>query len=79
MLYRLQSNQMVYAPGLVEYARRIHREGNTPLARHLVNAWPGLPESVVDALLDGTLEVSVDEEEALIITAPEPAVVEKWA
>lgn len=69
--YRLQSTAGVYAPGCIKIAQQLHREGDVERARDVVNAWPGIPATVVDQILAGAVGTSVDSTEALIVFVPD--------
>lgn len=68
--YRLQSSPVVYAPGIIVWARSgyFHEPDQAMLRGVIVKTWSGIPEDVVGQVLSGTLPYTV-EGETVVITA----------
>lgn len=68
MRIRLQSDQMVFAPGVIAYAQALWAEGRKDTALAIVNAWPGLPVGAAERIARGDAATEVDAEDALIVS-----------
>lgn len=65
---RLRSDSAVYAPGLVRFAQQIYQEGARNKAREIVKCWDGIPDEIIEPLLQGVATTEIDAEQALIVT-----------
>jgi hypothetical protein len=60
--YRLGSNEGVYAPGVVAWAKQYYwNEPDRPALCKVIMGW-GVPEAAVDALLSGAAPYTIDGE-----------------
>ncbi len=67
--YHLKGNSMIHAPGVIRMAQNEWRVGNRKQkkwAMTLLQSWPGLPEHVYTAILNGEIEIETNGDDAVI-------------
>lgn len=61
-MYRLGTNELVHAPGVVAWAINGYafKRDRRALRRVIVDGWPGIPEKAVHQLLSGSVPHAVE-------------------
>lgn len=73
--YRLGSNELVHAPGVVAWALNGYafERDRAALCRVIVEGWPGVPEAAAHQLLSGAVSHVVDGATVVFTTGDEDA------
>jgi len=61
-VYRLGSNDLVHAPGVIAWAINGYafRKGRKALRRVIIDGWPGVPDAAAHRLLSGAVSHVVE-------------------
>ena len=72
--YRLGSNELVHAPGVIAWAINGYafKRDRAALRRVVVDGWPGVPAAAVDQLLSRAVPHTIDGE-TVVFTVADPA------
>ena len=67
--YRLGGNSMIHAPGVVAMAQNRWRERSKAAKKNamdIIHAWPGLPDEVCLAILNGKCTIDTEGDTAVV-------------
>ena len=70
--YRLQSNEMLYTPGLLAWWKNMFRTDPRRAFWHVALAYSTLPATLIHDLLDGTLAYTVNDKGTVAFAWGEP-------
>lgn len=73
-IYRLGSNELVHAPGVVAWAINGYafKRDRAVLRRVIVDGWPGVPDAVAHQLLSGSIPHSIEGDAVVVAIPDEP-------
>ena len=65
MIYNLHSTEMMYTPGILRFCKDMYRS-DPKYAMKIMRSYPGLPDEVSVAYLTGEINMTVNDETAVL-------------
>ena len=65
MIYNLYSTEWCYTPGILKYCKDVYRS-DPKYAMKIMRSYPGLPDEVSVAYLTGEINMTVNDETAVL-------------